>query len=110
MVTEEEVRITGGKRRRRRRKTWTRSERRLLGVVGEHTFASPGDFVRELPEALPSPFTTADLARCSSMPRWLSQKMAYCLRAMGVVRAVGKTRAGVQYVRTDRLEVSSARV
>jgi hypothetical protein len=105
MVLEEEVRIVGGKRRRRRR-DWSRSERRLLAVVGERTFAAPGDFLRDLSAGLPTPFTTADLARCSSIPRWLSQKMAYCLREMGVIMAVGKTRAGVQYVRTDPLAAS----
>jgi hypothetical protein len=96
MVVEEEVRVVDD-RRRRRRKNWRVSERRLLGVIGERSFATPADLVGELPDALPSPFTTGDLARCSSMPRWLSQKMVYCLREIGAVTPVGKTRSGVLY-------------
>jgi hypothetical protein len=96
LVKVEEVRVVGGKRRRRGQ-DWRRLERRLLDVVGQRLFSTPGDLVRDMPATLPSPFTTSDLARCLSMPRWLSQKMAYCLREMGAITAVGKTRNGILY-------------
>jgi hypothetical protein len=97
MVKVEEVRVVDGKRRRRGR-NWRRSEQRLLEVVGQRLFTTPGDLLREIPDALPSPFTTGDLARCLSMPRWLSQKMAYCLRTVGAIAPAGKTRNAIQYV------------
>tara|TARA_Y100000588_G_scaffold240422_2_gene254170 strand:+ start:5527 stop:6231 length:705 start_codon:yes stop_codon:yes gene_type:complete len=97
MIQEEEVRIVDGKRRRRG-KDWKRSERRLLEVVDQRLFLTPGDLLREIPDAIPTPFTTADLAAQLSMPRWLSQKMAYCLREMGAIVSVGKKRNAIQYV------------
>ena len=97
MVKMEEVRVVDGKRRRRRR-DWRRSERRLLEVVDQRLFTTPADLLREMPVALPSPFTTGDLARCLSMPRWLSQKMAYCLRKMGAITPAGKSGNAIRYV------------
>ena len=96
MVKVEEVRVVGGKRRRRGQ-DWRRLERRLLDVVGQRLFSTPSDLLRDLPATLPSPFTTGDLARSLSMPRWLSQKMAYCLREMGAITPMGKSRNGVLY-------------
>lgn len=96
LVREEEVRVVDGKRRRRGR-DWRRSERRLLEVVDQRLFLTPDDFVGDLPE-MPETFTTRDLAEGMSMPRWLAQKMAYCLREMGVISPVGKKRNGIQYM------------
>ena len=97
LIQEEEVRIVDGKRRRRG-KDWKRSERRLLNVVDQRLFLAPGDLLREIPDTIPTPFTTADLATLLSMPRWLGQKMAYCLRQMGAITSVGKKRNAIQYV------------
>ena len=96
MVRVEEVRVVGGKRRRRGQ-DWRQLERRLLEVVDQRLFTTPSDLLREIPAALPTPFTTGDLARSLSMQRWLSQKMAYCLREMGAIRPVGKTRNEILY-------------
>ncbi len=97
LIQEEEVRIVDGKRRRRGR-DWKRSERRLLKVVDQRLFLTPSDLMREIPDTMPVPFTTADLAKMLSMPRWLSQKMAFCLRQMGAIASVGKKRNAIQYV------------
>ena len=43
-----------------------------------------------LPPDLPRPFSTADLAASLGEPRWLAQKMVYCLREMGQITQVGK--------------------
>ena len=42
-----------------------------------------------LPSTLEQPFTTAALASALDKPRWLAQKMAYCLREMGAIDQVG---------------------
>jgi hypothetical protein len=107
MVKVEEVRVVGG-RRRRRGQDWRRHERRLLDVVGQRLFSTPEDLLREIPPDLPSPFTTADLARCLSMPRRLSQKMAYCLREMGAITPVGKARNEILYALYGNANTHSA--
>jgi hypothetical protein len=101
MIREEEVRRDRppGKRRRRRQKGWVRDERRLIDVVGHRLFMTPGDFLSMIPGSVPETFTTADLAAAAKMPRWLAQKMAYCLREMEAIRAVGRCGSGVQYCR-----------
>jgi len=58
-----------------------------------------------LPSQLKGHFTTADLAGAMGRGKKLAQKMAYCLRRMGVIRQVGRrgranlyTRAAAQVV------------
>jgi hypothetical protein len=89
MIREEEVRRhhpSGGWRRR----GWGRYDRRLLTVLGRVRLETPSDFVNLLPSCLEQPFTTAELGRAVRQSRSLAQKMAYCLRKMGVLHAVGK--------------------
>jgi hypothetical protein len=52
-----------------------------------------------LPAALPDPFSVSDLASASAQPRRLAQKMAYCLREMGAIEAVGKRGNAILYSR-----------
>jgi len=85
---EEEVRRYDPERWRNR--GWVTVERRLLDVVDRHTFRSPQDLATLLPPGLPDRFTTADLAGAMDGPRWLAQKMAYCLRNMDVIAQVGR--------------------
>jgi hypothetical protein len=96
LIHEEEVRrLEPG--RAWRRKGWVVCERRLIDVVKSHLMASPADAAGLLPADLPDPFTTADIAEGLDRPRWLAQKMAYCLRAMGVIELVGKDGNAVLY-------------
>jgi len=95
MIHEEEVR----RDERRRRKSWRRCERRLLEVVDRWVFESPEDLADLLPEDLPEPFTTGDLSERLGRPRWLTQKMAYCLRECGVITSVGKQGNALLYNR-----------
>ncbi|MGC9320562.1 MAG: hypothetical protein ACP5KN_21185 [Armatimonadota bacterium] len=81
-----------------RNRGWVTDERRLLDVVGRHLFERPEDMLAVLPKALPEQFTTADLAEAMDGPRWLAQKMAYCLRKMGGVMQVGKRGRSKLYV------------
>jgi hypothetical protein len=80
-----------------RRKGFSIADHRLLEVTGSHLFKKPSDFLALLPESLPDPFSTKDLAEGTVNPRWLAQKMAYCLRKMGVLEAVGKSGNSVLY-------------
>ena len=80
---------------------WVTLERRLLDVVECHRFERPRDLAVTVPRGLPVPFTTADLAEALDGPRYLAQKMAYCLRKMGVLTQVGRRRRSKLYVVAD---------
>lgn len=86
-IHEEEVRRHDPQRWRNR--GWVTVERRLLDVVDRRLFREPGDLAALLPPSLPDRFTTADLAEALDGPRWLAQKMAYCLRKTGVITQIG---------------------
>ena len=55
-----------------------------------------------LPAALVESFTTSDLAAAIGRPRRLAQRMAYCLREMGVIEAVGKQGNAILYTRNAK--------
>jgi hypothetical protein len=84
-----------------RNRGWVTDERRLLEVVDRRLFEGPTDTLAVLPETLPEPFTTADLAETMDGPRWLAQKMAYCLRKMGGIVQIGKRGRSKLYVLGD---------
>ena len=82
-----------------RRRGWVSDDRILLDVVDRRRFTCPADFAALLPAALPVDFTTTDLARALHRPRWLAQKMAYCLREMEVIEQVGHRKRSYLYRR-----------
>lgn len=96
LIQEEEVRRYDGQRGWRRR-GWVTEERRLLQVVEQQRFEGPADMGNLLPGGLPPEFTTADIAEMMSLPRWLAQKMAYCLRKMKVINQIGKRGRSILY-------------
>lgn len=98
-VQEEEVR-RHNPRLNWRRRGWTTHERRLLQVTARHCFRTPDDCAALLPDGLPDSFTTKDLAEALDQPRWLAQKMAYCLANMGALTHVGKQGNTRVYART----------
>lgn len=102
LIREEEVRRNrpSGGRRRHLRKDWVREERRLIDVVDDQLFQTPADLAARIPASVPERFTTADLAEAAGVPRWLAQKMTYCLRAMEVIHVVGRSRKGICYCRS----------
>jgi hypothetical protein len=73
-----------------RRKGWVVHERRLLNILERHTFPNPASLADLLPHDLPTPFSTADLADRLPITRSVAQQMAFCLRAMETIEAVGK--------------------
>ncbi|MCP4549990.1 MAG: hypothetical protein GY835_26325 [bacterium] len=99
LLTREEEKRRYEAGRARRRKGWVIEERRLVDVVESRIFSTPEDMVALLPAGLPEPFTTADLAAASGLPRWRAQKMAYCLREMGAIRQMGKIGRSLAYSR-----------
>jgi len=98
LIQEEEVRRQEAGRAWRRR-GWVTQERRLLGVVDQVRFDTLADLGQLIPETLPDPFTTADLARVTGEPRRLVQRMAYCLREIGIIKPVGKQGRAILYTR-----------
>ena len=98
LIQEEEVRRYDG-RRGWRRHGWVIHERRLLQVVDQRLFATPADIAAMVPRSLAEPFSTSDLATAIGQPRWLARRMAYCLRHMGALDAVGKQGNAILYTR-----------
>lgn len=98
LTREEEVRRAVEKKHRRH-KGWVLEERRLLAVVEHHVFNQASELARLLPDRLGDTFTVREVANAARQPVWLAQKMMYCLRAMGVVRAEGKRGRANLYVR-----------
>jgi hypothetical protein len=99
LIQEEEIR-RHDRRRAWRRRGWVTHERRLLQVVGQHRFAEPADVGALIPAGLAEPFTTSDLARAIGQRRRLAQRMAYCLRELGIIAPAGKQGNAILYVRT----------
>jgi hypothetical protein len=85
-----------------RRRGWVTQERRLIEVRDRRLFRTAADFAALLPANLPTPFTTADLASAMARPRRLAQRMAYCLREMGVLEPTGKRGNNLLYLRAEQ--------
>lgn len=90
LIQEEEVRCPAARARRRWRRDWRVCDRRLLAVLDRRVLTQPEDCVTWLPAGLPQPFTNLELAQASHQPRYVAEKMTYCLRRMGVAQAVGR--------------------
>lgn len=80
-----------------RRNGWVVAGRRLLSVTGRRLLQRPADLLSFLPEGLPSPFTTADLAVLGGYPRRTAQQTTYCLRLLGLIETSGKQGNTLQY-------------
>jgi hypothetical protein len=98
LIEEEELRryVPG---RNRRRNGWQVVQRRLCRVLAQHRFACAADLWSLLREPLDDGFTTADLAVAMGQPRWLAQKLAYCLRVTGQIEVCGKQGNALRYAR-----------
>ena len=91
LVEVQELRYPGHGRRRWRRATdFEVEDQQLTEIIEEVSFRTLGDLCRLLPENLPTPFHTGDLAKQLAVERWIAQRMAYCLREMKALRTVGK--------------------
>src|SRR5258707_15109825 len=89
LIHEEEIWLDDGRGSWRRRH-WSIHDRRLLEIVERVMLAAPTDFAALLPAGLPDQFDSKALALALKQPRYLAQKMAYCLREMGLLKVTGK--------------------
>jgi hypothetical protein len=96
LTEQEEHRITRV-RRRRRGPDYRVQDRLLTQIVSTTKLKTAADLRRLLPASLPTSFTTGDLASHAQIPRWLAQKMAYCLRKTGAIELLGKQRNALLY-------------
>jgi hypothetical protein len=77
--------------RSRRGKKYVSLDQDLTRVCDSIELRTAKDVLNLLPlRGLPKPFDTAHLAAALDRPRWFAQKVAYCLRQMGVAAMVGK--------------------
>lgn len=85
-------------KRRWTRKRYRVEDRVLLEVLDRVRLTKATDLNQLLPNGLPpGTFTTRELARQIDQPRWIAQKIAYCLRKTGAVDVVGKQRNAIVY-------------
>jgi len=96
LIEEEEVRRPDAK------KGWRRGgyvieERRLVDVLDTVQLGSAEELRSLLPDGLPDPFTTADLAKGLGRSRHVAQEVAYCLRVSDAITAVGRGKRGILY-------------
>ena len=96
LTIQEEHRIAR-KARRWRGKDYRIQDRVLRSVEEQIELNTADDLLKLIPGKLPSPFHTQDLAEAANIPRWLAQKMAYCLRNTGAVKLVGKEKNSLLY-------------
>ncbi len=97
LLTEQEETRIPKRKRWFRAKDFTVADRRLVAVRSRHILRTNADLSQLLPTGLPETFTTADMARLADIPRWLAQKMAYCLRHTGTIESAGKRRNAIVY-------------
>lgn len=91
LVDIEEYRYPGhGRRRRWRRDDYQVADQRLVQIRRIHRFRTAYDLTTLLPPELPTPFHTGHLAQQADVPRWVAQRITYCLRKMGAAEEVGK--------------------
>ncbi|REK21050.1 MAG: hypothetical protein DWQ45_03205 [Planctomycetota bacterium] len=102
LLTEQEEHRVPRRRRRWNGPDFRVQDRALLDVVEEFEFRTAADLCELLPPGLPAEFTTADVARQTKIPRWLAQKMAYCLRKTGAAEVVGKQGNSIVYALSQR--------
>lgn len=103
LVDVEERRYPGsGRRRRRRERDFEIEDQFLVGVSSTHAFATREDLLRLLPRRLPARFHTGVLAERLKVPRWIAQRIAYCLREMGALQPVGKQGNAILYAKSRR--------
>ena len=86
-----------------RRRGWVVVERRLVEVEDVIEITGASDLRALLPNDLPEPFTTSDIAIAAGCPRRVAQQMAYCLRHSEAIREVGRRGNAIEYRMTLHL-------
>lgn len=100
LVEQEEDRVPV-RRRWFRAKDYRTTDRRLIAIEDRRVLRTAGDLLGLVDcdwrrigcgGRGGNVFTTEDIATACGIPRWLAQKLAYCLRKTGVFVPVGKRR------------------
>jgi hypothetical protein len=99
VLIEQEERRISRRRRRFNGPDYRVEDRLLLRIVSRQTYKTAADLAALLPDSLPSPFHSQHLAEAAGIPRWLAQKMVYCLKQCGGIEPVGKLGNAVLYTR-----------
>lgn len=89
LVDLEEYRLLNGWSKDRKKGS-TRSDRIPLALTSECILKSPADYAGLLPDAMPSPFTTADLARVCRLSPACASAALNVLYTVGAVVRTGK--------------------
>jgi hypothetical protein len=91
-----------------RRKHWSIADRILLEVTGRVDFHGGADYLALIPSGLTTPFTHRQLAEALKAPIWLTTRMSYCLRKMGLLQVCGKRGRELLLapVDTDRIDAA----
>jgi hypothetical protein len=98
LVDVEEHRYPGhGRRRRYRGNDFQIQDQHLVCMAETCEVRTPADLVAMLDCDLAGSFHTGQLAEALDLPRWVAQRIAYCLRETGAIRVVGKQRNAVVY-------------
>jgi hypothetical protein len=98
LIEIEEQRYPGhGRRRRWRADDYIVEDRSLTEVVETYFFRSAHDLCRLLPDCLPNPFVSGQLAHVMSIPLWKARQIAYVLSQTGAAATVGKRRNAKLY-------------
>jgi hypothetical protein len=97
LLTEEEEIRRPDSTKGWRRNGYVIEERRLVGVLDSAVFTSPNDLLSLLPDGLPDPFTTKEMAELLGRSRHLAQEVAYCLRESEAIQTMGRDRRGHLY-------------
>lgn len=102
LVEIEEWRYPGhGRRRRYRKSDFVVEDQKLCAVQDAYCLSSAADLRALIPPGLPSPFHTGQLAQILGSPRWIAQRVAYCLRETGAARLTGKQGNALLYEFAD---------
>lgn len=96
-VAIDEVRVS-----RKRRPGFAVVDRTLREVIGTTPLRVAADAWSLLPDGLPSPFTTRDLAEHLGRPDAFAQRVAYCLRHSGAAEVVDRRGRRLVYERGVR--------
>ena len=89
LTEQKEVRVPQ-KKRRRYSKDYRVISRELTAIQSRISVETALDLIGLLPACPDEPFTTQQLSKSCNIPRWLAQKIAYCLRHAGGIVQDGK--------------------
>ncbi|HMP81034.1 MAG TPA: hypothetical protein PKD54_16375 [Pirellulaceae bacterium] len=91
LISVREIRYPGrGRRRRRRPDAYQIQDIELVELGPSSLYCDARDLLGLVPEGIKWPWDTGDLARCLDEPRWIAQRLAYCLRHAGAIRETGR--------------------